>query len=130
METAVARTGEYIDLHLEIARSLGKPLVIEEFGYPRDDYRYDEASTTTGRDAYYAYVFGRVAESKAAGDRLLGVNFWGWGGFAAHPEGHTDWQKGDDYSGDPAQEAQGLNSVYVHDTSTLSVIAGAVEKLQ
>lgn len=130
VETAVARTGEYIDLHLEIARSLGKPLVIEEFGYPRDDYRYDEASTTTGRDAYYAYVFGRVAESKAAGDRLLGVNFWGWGGFAAHPEGHTDWRKGDDYSGDPAQEAQGLNSVYIHDTSTLSVIADAVEKLK
>ena len=130
VETAVARTGEYIDLHLEIARSLRKPLVIEEFGYPRDDYRYDEASTTTGRDAYFAYVFGRVAESKAAGDELLGVNFWGWGGFAAHPEGHTDWQKGDDYSGDPAQEAQGLNSVYIHDTSTLSVIADAVEKLK
>ena len=129
VETAVARTGEYIDRHLEIARSLGKPLVIEEFGYPRDDYRYDEASTTTGRDAYFAYVFGRVAESKAAGDKLQGVNFWGWGGFAAHPEGHTDWRKGDDYSGDPAQEAQGLNSVYVHDTSTLSVIAGAVETL-
>ena len=130
VETAVARTGEYIDLHLGIARSLEKPLVIEEFGYPRDDYRYDEASTTTGRDAYYAYVFGRVAESKAADDRLLGVNFWGWGGFAAHPEGHTDWRKGDDYSGDPAQEAQGLNSVYIHDTSTLSVIADAVEKLK
>ena len=89
------------------------------------DNRFDEASTTTGRDAYYSYVFGRVAESKAAGDNLLGVNFWAWGGFAAHPEGHVDWQKGDDYSGDPAQEAQGLNSVYVHDTSTLSVIAGA-----
>ena len=130
VETAVARTGEYIDRHLEIARSLGKPLVVEEFGYPRDDNRFDEASTTTGRDAYYSYVFGRVAESKAAGDNLLGVNFWAWGGFAAHPEGHVDWQKGDDYSGDPAQEAQGLNSVYVHDTSTLSVIADAVEKLR
>ncbi len=130
VETAVARTGEYIDRHLEIARSLGKPLVVEEFGYPRDDNRFDEASTTTGRDAYYSYVFGRVAESKAAGDNLLGVNFWAWGGFAAHPEGHVDWQKGDDYSGDPAQEAQGLNSVYVHDTSTLSVIAAAVEKLR
>ena len=130
VETAVARTGEYIDLHLGIARSLGKPLVIEEFGYPRDDYRYDEASTTTGRDAYYAYVFGRVAESKETGDKLLGVNFWGWGGFAAHPVGHDDWRKGDDYSGDPAQEAQGLNSVYIHDTSTLSVIADAVEKLK
>lgn len=130
VETAVARTGEYIDRHLEIARSLGKPLVVEEFGYPRDDNRFDEASATTGRDAYYSYVFGRVAESKAAGDNLLGVNFWAWGGFAAHPEGHVDWQKGDDYSGDPAQEAQGLNSVYVHDTSTLSVIAAAVEKLK
>ncbi len=130
VETAVARTGEYIDRHLEIARSLRKPLVVEEFGYPRDDNRFDEASATTGRDAYYSYVFGRVAESKAAGDNLLGVNFWAWGGFAAHPEGHVDWQKGDDYSGDPAQEAQGLNSVYVHDTSTLSVIAAAVEKLR
>lgn len=127
---ALENTCEYIDRHLEIARNLQKPLVIEEFGYPRDGFRFDEASTTTGRDAYYAYVFGRVAESVHSGDRLLGVNFWGWGGLAEHPEGHTDWRKGDDYSGDPAQEQQGLNSVYVHDTSTLSVIVEAAKKLK
>jgi len=52
---------------------------------------------------------------------------WGWGGYAEQPEGHSDWHPGDDYSGDPAQEAQGLNSVYVSDVSTIEVIKDAAK---
>lgn len=38
-------------------------------------------------------------------------NSWEWSGFA-NPK-HEQWQVGDDYTGDPAQEAQGLNSVFL-----------------
>lgn len=39
--------------------------------------------------------------------KYIGANFWAWGGLAA-PK-HLYWQRGDDYTGDPAQEQQGLN---------------------
>ena len=51
---------------------------------------------------------------------VAGCNFWGWGGLA-EPE-HEMWQRGDDYTGDPAQEAQGLNSVFACDSSTIATI--------
>ena len=59
---------------------------------------------------------------------FAGCNFWGWGGFAK-PK-HEQWQVGDDYTGDPAQEAQGLNSVFSTDISTLAIIAGQVERMR
>ena len=36
---------------------------------------------------------------------------------------------GDDYTGDPAQEAQGLNSVFATDTSTLEVVRQEVMRM-
>jgi mannan endo-1,4-beta-mannosidase len=58
------------------------------------------------------------------------MNFWGWGGLAEQSETDIYWQPGDDYCGDPAQEQQGLNSVYASDTSTIAVIKAAAEKLK
>ena len=37
-------------------------------------------------------------------------------------EDHEYWAKGDDYTGDPAQEQQGLNSIFVEDASTMRII--------
>ena len=37
MDNALALTDRYIDQHLTIAERLRKPVVIEEFGFPRDD---------------------------------------------------------------------------------------------
>ena len=56
-----------------------------------------------------------------------GCNFWGWGGFAE--PAHTRWQVRDDYTGDPAQEQQGLNSVFVADSTTLHIISEAATKV-
>ena len=126
IEKAIALTGEYIDRHCEIAGELDKPLVVEEFGYPRDEHQYTKESSTKGRDAYYAYVFSRVS----AEGPFCGLNFWGWGGLAEHPEDHLDWRKGDDYCGDPAQEEQGLNSVYMTDSSTIELIRKASQTLK
>lgn len=129
LETALRNTETYIDRHMDIARRVGKPLVIEEFGFPRDDFQFSKGTTTEGRDRYLDYIFDRVVESHRDGDVLAGANFWTWGGFAAQAPDHSDWRKGDDYSGDPAQEQQGLNSVYVSDSSTLDVIRRAAAEL-
>ena len=42
---------------------------------------------------------------------------------------HEHWQQGDDYCGDPSQEAQGLNSVFVVDKSTMKVVKEAIKNI-
>lgn len=121
-------TKDYIDRHLAICARLSKPLVMEEFGYPRDGFSFSLSSTTEGRDGYYKYVFSLVGDNAEKGGYFAGCNFWGWGGFA-RPR-HEQWEVGDDYTGDPAQEAQGLNSVFVTDTTTLQVVKAEVERMR
>lgn len=121
-------TKEYIDAHLSLCARIGKPLVMEEFGYPRDGFSFTPGSSTQGRDGYYQYVFGLVADNAEKGGYFAGCNFWGWGGYA-QPK-HEQWQVGDDYTGDPAQEAQGLNSVFVKDASTLKVVRSQVKRMK
>lgn len=121
-------TKEYIDAHLSVCARIGKPLVMEEFGYPRDGFSFTPGSSTQGRDGYYQYVFGLVADNAEKGGFFAGCNFWGWGGYA-QPK-HEQWQVGDDYTGDPAQEAQGLNSVFVKDASTLKVVRSQVKRMK
>ena len=121
-------TKDYIDRHLAICARLTKPLVMEEFGYPRDGFSFSLSSTTEGRDGYYKYVFSLLGDNAEKGGYFAGCNFWGWGGFAK-PR-HEQWEVGDDYTGDPAQEAQGLNSVFVTDTTTLQVVKAEVERMR
>ena len=115
---ATDSTGHYIDEALGVAMHLNKPVVIEEFGFPRDGFSNSKASTTNGRDKYYDYLFGVVRHPSYT--LLAGCNFWGWGGYGE--PSHTSWLPFDQYTGDPAQEAQGLNSVFATDESTLDVI--------
>ena len=117
VQRACDNSGEYLKEHIRIARKLQKPLVVEEFGYPRDGFQFIVGSPTTARDKYYDYIF-----SMAMGDSIVkGCNFWGWGG-EARPVHLEQWQVGDPYCGDPAQEQQGLNSVFDCDSSTIAVI--------
>lgn len=125
---AKANTKDYIDRHLEICARLKKPLVMEEFGYPRDDFKFALGTPTNGRDGFYKYVFSLVADNAEQGGYFAGCNFWGWGGFAK-PKHEQQWQVGDDYTGDPAQEQQGLNSVFSGDKSTLKVIKSQVDRM-
>ena len=127
LQRAKDNTKEYIDRHLAICAKINKPLVMEEFGYPRDGFAFSKQSPTTARDAYYGYVFSLLAADAAKGGYFAGCNFWGWGG-QAQPK-HEQWEPGDDYTGDPAQEAQGLNSVFSSDTSTVNVIKTGIANL-
>ncbi len=117
VDSACIKAVEYIRPHADLMKTAGKPLVLEEFGYPRDSMSFTPGSPVTGRDRFYEYVFTLVSQ----GDLIDGCNFWGWGGVAG--PANIVWQPGDDYVCDPAQEEQGLNSVFVKDNTTLEIIS-------
>ena len=126
---AKENTKKYIDDHMVIARKYSKPIVLEEFGFPRDGFSFSKEAPTTARDEYYRYVFDLIRQDRESGGLFAGCNFWAWGGFAGQNSGHVFWEKGDDYTGDPAQEQQGLNSVFATD-STIEIIKAENRKLQ
>ena len=126
---AKENTKKYIDDHMVIARKYSKPIVLEEFGFPRDGFSFSKKAPTTARDEYYRYVFDLIRQDRESGGLFAGCNFWAWGGFAGQNPDHVFWEKGDDYTGDPAQEQQGLNSVFATD-STIEIIKAENRKLQ
>ena len=113
---AIDSTDAYLARHYALAGRLGQPLVIEEFGFPRDGFSESREASTSCRDKYYAHMLSLLRAGKVSG-----LNFWGWSGFA-EPE-HLWWEEGDDYTGDPAQETQGLNGVYVTDSTVKLFVA-------
>lgn len=115
-QSACEQSLRYLDDARHALQGTGRPIVIEEFGYPRDGYAISPDSATTQRDRYYAYIFHQVMEK----DKAAGCNFWGWGGEARPP--HPTWQPGDPYTCDPNHEEQGLYSVFSSDRSTLRII--------
>jgi mannan endo-1,4-beta-mannosidase len=116
-------TEAYINRHAEIAAQLKKPLVIEEFGLPRDTHSFNTDVSTSWRDRYYDYIFSFWKNSAAKKGVINGVNFWAVGGIAkGNPIQKYWWKPGDDYMGDPPQEEQGLYSVFNSDASTWQVI--------
>ena len=129
LPVAIKNTDEYIDAHVEIGRKYGKPVVLEEFGYPRDDFQFAQGTPVNARNDYYNHVFKRVIESAKTGGIFAGVNYWGWGGSATQSRTNIYWQKGDDYCGDPAQEQQGLNSVYADDNWTNLITAVSAQEI-
>lgn len=122
LDQAITNTKTYIDEHAVIAKKYGKPIVLEEFGFPRDGLSFLPGSPTVSRDRYYEAVFSYIHENMQNGGCFAGCNFWSWGGFAKPVPEHVFWEPGDDYTGDPAQEEQGLNSVFSSDESTMKVI--------
>ena len=113
---------EYIRSHLAVARQLNKPAVLEEFGFPRDSARCSPESPATARDVYYERILGVLSDSADAGAPIGGSNFWGWGGSARGMNTDNVWRKGDPFVGDPPQEPQGFNSVFLADTTTRRIL--------
>ena len=118
MPAVIAKATAYVDKHVAEAQKLGKPLVIEEFGLPRDGQTFTLAAGTTLRDEYYAALFGMMKKDPI----IAGYNFWAFGGTARPVPGQVFWKAGDAYMGDPGGEEQGLNSVFDADKSTWAVI--------
>ena len=120
IENACIESGKYIAEHIELAKQLDKPLVIEEFGYSRKDNLSGTGIPTDSRDIFYRYIFEQVKESAANNGVISGCNFWGWSG-SGRPRDLV-WQPGDDYLCDPPHEPQGWYSVFDNDTTTIEII--------
>lgn len=120
-----AKTAQYVQENLEVAKRLNKPLVIEEFGLPRDGQSFDPFATTRSRDKYFEGIFGLVKKIPEIG----GANFWAFGGTARPIKGQPFWKAGDEYMGDPPMEEQGLNSVFTTDRSTWAIIHVASKRI-
>ena len=118
----VEKTLSYIERHVAVAKKLNKPLVIEEFGLPRDKHSFEVSALTSQRDAFYRQIFSIVAKQPATDGYIAGANFWAFGGTSRPVKGQTFWKSGDDYMGDPPMEEQGLNSVFDIDQSTWEII--------
>ena len=118
----VTNTVNYINKHVPIARKLAKPLVIEEFGLPRDHHSFSVNSNTRFRDGYYTEIFSLWKRHMEEGDVIAGANFWAFGGSARPKEGQIFWKEGDSFMGDPPMEEQGLNTVFDSDKSTWQLI--------
>jgi mannan endo-1,4-beta-mannosidase len=77
-EAAAARALAHVEQHIRMAEKAGKPLIMEEFGIPRDDESLVASGATRMRDDYFCRMFGLVTASQKAGGRLQGANFWAW----------------------------------------------------
>lgn len=121
--TVEKNTRAYIARQLANAKRLGKPLVIEEFGFPRDGGSFDPDTPTTYKDRFYQLIYGAVIDSVRSGGPLQGCNFWGWGGEGRAQHADHHFVRGDtSYVGDPPHEPQGWYSVFDTDASTQTVI--------
>ena len=129
-DAGAAKVQDYIDKHIAIAQKLNKPLVFEEFGFPRDDIAYEPGTPTTYKDRFYGLIYAAVEDAIAHDTPVAGSNFWAWGGAgrALHPDHHM--LRGEtSYVGDPPHEPQGWYSVFNSDTSTQALIKAHAARL-
>ena len=114
---------DYVSQHVGFARQLDKPLVIEEFGYPRDGDLYDPSVPTTLRDGFYQDVHAAVLADAQAGGPLAGSNFWAWNGEGRTRNPDFRFHDGDSaLMGDPPHEPQGWYGVFDTDLSTRALV--------
>ncbi|OHX64406.1 glycoside hydrolase 5 family protein [Flammeovirga pacifica] len=129
-EETQQKVTEYLTKHVNDAKRLGKPSVLEEFGIARDNDDYSPVATTSWRDKYYTFVFQSVYELGKSGAPIYGMNFWAYSGEGRPRAPKEFWQKGDDFLGDPPHEPQGWYGVYDKDASTIKVIGDYAKKMQ
>ncbi|REH01187.1 glycoside hydrolase 5 family protein [Flavobacterium aquicola] len=122
LPATLENAGVYIDKHIKVAQNLKRPIIIEEFGLPRENESLLNGTSVANRDIFYNYIFNRVAESVANNGVLQAANFWGFGGEGKPVTADGKWNPGDPLTTDPPQEPQGLNSVFSSDKSTLQIV--------
>jgi len=128
---ALKKAKAYINQHVAFARQVGKPLVLEEFGLPRDGHSYSPQATTDYRNRYFRKVFDWIYRNASQGGPLAGSNFWAWSGEGRPRDPQNpEWKRGDDFTGDPPQEPQGRNSVFSSDSLTLKILKQAARQMR
>nr|WP_324259873.1 mannanase [Cellvibrio fontiphilus] len=120
--SAWEKARQYMLAHIDVAKQLNKPLVLEEFGLDRDMGSYAIDSTTEYRDRYFRGVFELLLTSIKQDEPSAGYNIWAWNGYGRTTRANYWWQEGDDFMGDPPQEEQGMYGVFDTDVSTIAII--------
>ena len=121
-DAGAAKVRDYFAQHVTMAERIGKPLVIEEFGFPRDRGLFDPGTPTTFKDRFYRLIYEMVERNSRAGP-VAGSNFWAWGGEGRSATADHRFQPGaGHFVGDPPHEPQGWYSVFDSDESTKAVI--------
>ncbi|MCP9223541.1 cellulase family glycosylhydrolase [Erythrobacter sp. LQ02-29] len=121
--TVQEKTSAYLDTHERLARDLGKPMIVEEFGFPRDGESYDPAAKTEWRQRFYRLIYDAVEDSWRRGGPIAGSGFWAWNGEARAAHGDYRFADGDHaYMGDPPHEPQGWYGNFDSDAGMLAVI--------
>ena len=116
-------TLDYLAAHERLANVLVKPLVIEEFGFPRDREGYSPDTTTEFRQRFYEVVYDAVEASWRERGPIMGSNFWAWNGEARTPHADARFREGDlAYMGDPPHEPQGWYGNFDSDAGMLALI--------
>ncbi len=124
-----ANTNAYIAAHERLARQMGKPLVIEEFGFPRDAEAYAPSATTQWRERFYRLIHGAVEESWRTGGPIAGSAFWAWNGEARAKHADFRFVNGDGaYMGDPPHEPQGWYGNFDSDAAMLALLRAHAAK--
>lgn len=121
-DTTLARAGRFFEQHWTFAEQVNKPIVLEEFGFPRDEGGFGPADSVRWRDRYFEFIFTQAADGMDAGRPLAGLNVWCWSGEGRPVEAGAMWQRGQPFTGDPPHEKQGWYSVYDTDTGTVELL--------
>jgi mannan endo-1,4-beta-mannosidase len=126
---AISKSRTYLNSHIDMAKKLKKPIVLEEFGLDRDGPSFSIKASTRMRDRFYREVFDVITTRAREGDPIAGFNFWAWGGAGRAANADYWWKPGNDFLGDPPQEEQGLYSVFDSDVSSLVLIKDYADRL-
>ena len=82
----------WIEGHIQGARQLGKPLVLEEFGKAVGGLASSD-QTETDRAKWFNQTYSQIMESVAARDALKGVLFWRWAAINGAGSSLSDFDK-------------------------------------
>lgn len=116
-EKGMEKALDYIEEHHTMAKRLGKPFVLEEFGIARDRRSFLTSSQVKTRIRYFERIFEQGLNFMKEGV-YCGLNFWAWGGEGRPTSPGEFWKRGDDYIGDPPHEQQGWYSIYQSDSTS------------
>lgn len=123
-QSGLDRARRYVGDQVARASVLGKPVVLEEFGFPRDGGSFDPRASTTLRDRYFAEIYAlvRILVPETA---MAGILPWAWSGEARPPRPGDCWKPGDPLTGDPPHERQGWYGIYHNDSTIARICEGS-----
>jgi len=130
LPVSIRNAREYINHHIALARKLGKPVTMEEFGLDRDSAATTPFTRVKSRDTYFRAILKIFADSSLANSPLAGVNVWAYGGHGLPDSWENVMNNPGSFLGDPFGEPQGLNSVYVSDTTTMNILWKTIKKIR